>query len=208
MYLNSAQDDHPTTRESKTKTKNDNFYRIRGNSNDCDICVDVSIRKAQNFSDLYEKVISDSPSLTQFSKRDRKWQSKQYDNATMIKITTVIYQNFRDCLTSLNHYSRRDCYGVTSYKLSAMGSVTQLKPRELQVHSDNSRLDILGFYYINVNLESQTATKSFVIVTLYDKEGKVISPGRAQTEQVNITTHSLEPFGIAVTEKIGDKIKD
>lgn len=108
MYLNSALDDHHTTRESKTK--NDNFYRVRGNSNDCDICVDVSIRKAQNFSDLYEKLISDSPSLTQFSKRDRKWQSKQYD-ATMIKITTVTYQNLRDCLTSLNHYSRRDCYG-------------------------------------------------------------------------------------------------
>ena len=65
---------------------------------------------------------------------------------------------------------------VTNYKLSAMGSVTQLKPRELQVHSDNSRLDILRFYYINVNLESQTATNSFVIATLYDKDGKVISP--------------------------------
>lgn len=89
-----------------------------------------------------------------------------------------------------------------------MGSVTQLKPRELQVHSDNSRLDILGFYYINVNLESQAATNSFVIVTLYDKDGKVISPGRAQTEQVNITAHSLAPFEIAVTEKIGDKIKN
>lgn len=100
---------------------------------------------------------------------------------------------------------------VTNYKLSAMGSVTQLKPRELQVHSDNSRLDILGFYYINVNLESQAATNcacSFVIVTLYDKDGKVISPGRAQTEQVNITAHSLAPFEIAVTEKIGDKIKN
>jgi len=35
---------------------------------------------------------------------------------------------------------------VTSYKLSAMGSVKQLKPGELQVHSDNSRLDILGFH--------------------------------------------------------------
>ncbi|PWU81998.1 MAG: hypothetical protein DLM72_04160 [Candidatus Nitrosopolaris wilkensis] len=66
----------------------------------------------------------------------------------------------------------------------------------------------MGFYYINVNLESQTATNSFVIVTLYDKDGKVISPGRAQTEQVNITTHSLAPFGIVVTEKIGDKIKN
>jgi hypothetical protein len=97
---------------------------------------------------------------------------------------------------------------VTNYKLSAMGSVTQLKPRELQVHSDNSRLDILGFYYKNVNLESQAATNSFVIVTLYDKDGKVISPGRAQTEQVNITAHSLAPFEIAVTEKIGDKIKN
>ena len=97
MFLYFAQDDHPTTRESKTKIKSDNFYR-RGNSSDCDICIDVSIRKAQNFSDLYEKLISDSPSLTQFSKRDRKWQSKQYDNATMIKITTSYRTKFQRLL--------------------------------------------------------------------------------------------------------------
>lgn len=54
MYLNSVLDDHPTARESKTKTKNDNFYRIRGTSNDCDICVDVPIRKAQTFQ-IYMK---------------------------------------------------------------------------------------------------------------------------------------------------------
>jgi hypothetical protein len=57
MFLYFAQDDHPTTCESKTKIKSDNFYRIRGNSSDCDIWIDVSIRKAQNFSDLYEKLI-------------------------------------------------------------------------------------------------------------------------------------------------------
>jgi len=34
----------------------------------------------------------------------------------------------------------------------------------------------LGFYSISVNLESQTATNSFVSATLYDKDGKVISP--------------------------------
>ena len=98
MFLYFAQDDHFTTRESKTKIKSDNFYRIRGNSSDCDICLDVSIRKAQNFSDLYEKLISDSPSITQFSKRDRKWQSKQYDNATMIKITTSYRTKFQRLL--------------------------------------------------------------------------------------------------------------
>jgi hypothetical protein len=68
MFLNFAQDNRPTTRESKTKIKSDNFYRIRGNRSDCDIRLDVSIRKAQNFADLYEKIISDSHSLTQFSK--------------------------------------------------------------------------------------------------------------------------------------------
>lgn len=45
----------------------------------------------------------------------------------------------------------------------------------MQDHSDNSSLKILGFYSISVNLESQTATNSFVIATLYDKDGKVIS---------------------------------
>jgi hypothetical protein len=68
MFLYFAQDYHPTTRESKTKIKSDNFYRIRGNSSDCDMCLDVSIREAQNFSYLYEKIILDSQSLTQFSK--------------------------------------------------------------------------------------------------------------------------------------------
>ena len=45
----------------------------------------------------------------------------------------------------------------------------------MQDHSDNSSLKILGFYSISVNLESQTATNSFVSATLYDKDGKVIS---------------------------------
>ena len=98
MFLYFTQDGHPTTCESKTKIKSDNFYRIRGNSSDCDIWIDVSIRKAQNFSDLYEKLISDPPSITQFSKRDRKWQSKQYDNATMIKITTSYITKFQRLL--------------------------------------------------------------------------------------------------------------
>jgi hypothetical protein len=46
MFLYFAQDNRPTTRESKTKIKSDNFYRIRGNNSDCGIWLDVSIRKA------------------------------------------------------------------------------------------------------------------------------------------------------------------
>ena len=40
-----------------------------------------------------------------------------------------------------------------------------------------------------------------VVATLYDKDGKVVAIGRAQTEPVNITSQSEGAFGIAVTDK-------
>src|SRR5215216_3063983 len=74
----------------------------------------------------------------------------------------------------------------------------------LKIQSDNSRLDILGFYYINgkiLNGGPLTATDSSAIATLYDKDGKVIAIGRALAEPVNIGPDSQAAFGVAVTEK-------
>jgi hypothetical protein len=93
---------------------------------------------------------------------------------------------------------------VSRFELSAAGTGVELKSRELSVSSDNSRLDLYGFYYINgkvVNKGSYTASNSMVVATLYDKDGKVVAIGRAQTEPVNITSQSEAAFGIAVTDK-------
>lgn len=94
---------------------------------------------------------------------------------------------------------------VKNYSLTAVGTETQTKPGELKIASANDRLDLTGFYYINgqiINQGEQTATNTNVIATLYDKDGRVIALGRAQTEPVNITSQSEAPFGLAVTEKL------
>jgi hypothetical protein len=95
---------------------------------------------------------------------------------------------------------------VKDFKLSAQGIVANIsKPTELKLYSENSRLDILGFYYINgriLNEGSVTATDSSVVATLYDNDGRVIAIGRALAEPVNIPTGSLANFGIAVAERL------
>ena len=94
---------------------------------------------------------------------------------------------------------------VEDFKITAQGIVSDTsKPTKLRFHSENSRLDILGFYYINGRISNEgsiTATDSSVVATLYDKDGKVIAIGRALAEPVNILPDSLANFGIAVAEK-------
>jgi hypothetical protein len=83
--------------------------------------------------------------------------------------------------------------------------IEKSKPTALKIHSDNSRLDILGFYYINgriVNGGPLTATQSSAISTLYDKDDKVIAIGRALSEPVNITSDNHAAFGLVVIEKL------
>ena len=94
---------------------------------------------------------------------------------------------------------------VEDFKLTAQGIVSDTsEPTKLKFHSDNSRLDILGFYYINGRISNEgsiTATDSSVVATLYDKDGKVIAIGRALAEPANILPDSLANFGIVVAEK-------
>lgn len=94
---------------------------------------------------------------------------------------------------------------VKDFKLSATGIITdESKPTTLKIYSDNSRLDILGFYYINGRISNEgplTATNSSVVASLYDKDGKVIAIGRALAEPVNIPSDNQASFGIAVTQK-------
>jgi hypothetical protein len=94
---------------------------------------------------------------------------------------------------------------VKDFNLSATGITTdESKPTTLKIYSDNSRLDILGFYYINGRISNEgslTATNSSVVASLYDKDGKVIAIGRALAEPVNISSGNQASFGMAVTEK-------
>jgi hypothetical protein len=94
---------------------------------------------------------------------------------------------------------------IHNYTLSAIGKATAVKPKALHIESYNSRIDILGFYYVNgiiSNKGPEPATDTLVIATMYDKNGNVISIGRAMAEPVNITSHSEAAFGIAVTDKL------
>jgi hypothetical protein len=93
---------------------------------------------------------------------------------------------------------------VKNYTLSATGHETQMKTKALRIISNSSKLDpVLGIYYIKgrvVNEGSADTTNSMIIAPLYDKNGNVILIGRAQTEPVNISSHSEAAFDLPVTE--------
>ena len=93
---------------------------------------------------------------------------------------------------------------VKNYTLSATGQETQLKTKALRIVSNSSKLDpVLGIYYIKgkvVNEGPADTTNSMIIAPMYDKNGNVILVGRAQTEPVNISSHSEAAFDLPVTE--------
>ncbi|MGI0048715.1 MAG: CFI-box-CTERM domain-containing protein, partial [Nitrososphaera sp.] len=93
--------------------------------------------------------------------------------------------------------------------MSATGQATGPKEKALTVIPSNSRLDILGTYYINAaarNEGQETADNAIMIATLYDSGGRVIAIGKALAEagrgSSNITAGSQAPFGIAITQKL------
>src|ERR687884_1920691 len=92
---------------------------------------------------------------------------------------------------------------VKNYTLSASGEESQIKTRALRIVSNSSKIDtVLGIYYIKgrvVNEGSEGTTNSMIIAPLYDKNGNVILVGRAQTEPVNISSHSEAAFDLPVT---------
>ena len=80
-----------------------------------------------------------------------------------------------------------------------------MKARALRITSNSSKLDLTGVYYVKgrvVNEGSEDTTNSMIIATLYDKDGKVAVVGRAQTEPVNISSHSEAAFDLPVTEAL------
>ncbi|MEO9363385.1 MAG: CFI-box-CTERM domain-containing protein [Nitrososphaera sp.] len=85
---------------------------------------------------------------------------------------------------------------VASYSLSATGQPTEDKPASLTLVSSNSRLDVLGVYYINVSVKNSgndTVTNPIAIATLYDSAGKVVAIGEAPAESASQVVQDLSP---------------
>jgi hypothetical protein len=98
---------------------------------------------------------------------------------------------------------------VANFTMSATGQETETKVKQLKIISSNSRLDVLGTYYINAaarNEGQETATNAIMIATLFDRDGRVVAVGKALAEagpgSSNITAGSRAPFGITITEKL------
>lgn len=98
---------------------------------------------------------------------------------------------------------------VANFTMSAAGQDTELKEKQLEIISSNSRLDVLGVYYINAaarNNGQEDAANAIMIATLYDQDGRVIAIAKALAEagrgNWNMTAGSEAAFGIAVTDKL------
>lgn len=98
---------------------------------------------------------------------------------------------------------------VADYSLNVTSSTVDAKEQGLTVVSSNSRLDVLGVYYINVRVRndgSQEATNPIAIATLYDKDGRVVALGEAliegQDRIVNMVPGQEGGAGIVVTERL------
>jgi hypothetical protein len=99
---------------------------------------------------------------------------------------------------------------VANYTLSATAlPSTENKALQLKIISANSRLDLLGTLYLNAvaqNDGDETSTNTLMIVTLYDKDDRVIAIGRALAEAVrgtaDVPAGSQAPFGVAITDRL------
>jgi len=98
---------------------------------------------------------------------------------------------------------------VANFTMTAEGLETEQKEKQLEVISSNSRLDLLGTYYINTaarNNGEEDAANAIMIATLYDKDDRVVAIGKALAEagmgSSNITAGSEAPFGIPITDKL------
>jgi hypothetical protein len=98
---------------------------------------------------------------------------------------------------------------VANFTLSATAQEAAIsKEKQLVIVSSNSRLDLLGTFYINAlirNEGGEAAMNSILIATLYDRNDNVLAIGKALAEAVpgsaDIPSGSQAAFGIAITEK-------
>ncbi len=98
---------------------------------------------------------------------------------------------------------------VAKYTLAATGQEAEARPANLKILSANSRLDVLGLYFINVDAKNEgdeVATNPIAIATLYDADGKVVAIGEALAEGgdrvSDMVTGQDAGFGIVVAERL------
>jgi peptide/nickel transport system substrate-binding protein len=99
--------------------------------------------------------------------------------------------------------------GVANFTISVTSQqAPALKEKQLTIVSSNSRLDLLGTFYINAlirNEGGEAATNSIMIATLYDRNDNVLAIGKALAEAIpgssDIPAGSDAAFGVAITEK-------
>ena len=75
--------------------------------------------------------------------------------------------------------------------------------KNFNIHSVNSRSDMLGFYFISgriTNEMSAISNNTLVIATVMDKDEKLLGVWKAQTEPYNIAPFSTASFTIPVTD--------
>ena len=99
---------------------------------------------------------------------------------------------------------------VTNFTLSAAAEPAEkAKDLQLEIVSSNSRLDLLGTFYLNAvarNEGSETSTNTLLIATLYDDKNRVLAIGRALAEAVrgtaDVPAGSDAAFGVVIAEKM------
>jgi hypothetical protein len=135
-----------------------------------------------NFLDI------DKKSVGNFSKQT-EIRTLNPDEITPIDILIFdkkINEKINDYLTNIN-------YNITNYK-----------DKKLVLISDNSKLEITGFYFINGDVLNTGKSYSFntnVISILYNKNNEIIGVWEALTEPFNIPPSTQAPFTIPVTDK-------
>lgn len=75
--------------------------------------------------------------------------------------------------------------------------------KDFDIHSVNSRSDLLGFFFISgriTNEMNSISNNTLVIATVYDKNEKLLGVWNAQTEPYNISPSSTASFTIPITD--------
>ncbi len=99
---------------------------------------------------------------------------------------------------------------VANYTLSATANpAEEARDVQLKILSSNSRLDLLGTFYLNAlarNDGNQTSTNTLLIATMYNNDDKVVAIGRALAEAVrgtaDVPAGSEAAFGVVVADKL------
>ena len=94
---------------------------------------------------------------------------------------------------------------IKDYKVDVKFNFTNYKDKKLVIVSDDSRLDMTGFYFINgkiQNTEKASASNNTrVIAITYNKNNELAGVWKAQTEPYSIPPLTTASFTIPITDK-------